>query len=159
MSLLPKTPSLMDLVRTLYWRAPSQLARPVLAHTLLETDQENRGGHTLPFERPASPAVVAGAARAQEVRMTQLRSRLLVPTLALIALSVLFPALATALPQGEAVLPVAERQEATPGRLSQLWNLLSSLRAETGSILEPNGEPKPNAGSSGDSGSGLEPNG
>ena len=91
--------------------------------------------------------------------MARLRSRLRVPTLALIALSVLFAALATALPQGEAVLSVAERQEATPGRLSQLWNLLSALWAETGSILEPNGELKPTAGSSGDTGSILEPNG
>jgi len=92
--------------------------------------------------------------------MTRLRSRLLVPTLALIALAFLFPALATALPQGEeAILSVAECQEGSPGRLSQLWSLLSSLWAETGSILEPNGEPKPTAGSSGDTGSILEPNG
>ena len=99
--------------------------------------------------------------------MLRLRSRLLVPALALIALGFLFPALATALPQGEAGSLVAERQEVTPGRLSQLWNLLSALWAETGSGLEPNGAPRPSsgsgtepeAGSSGDTGPGLEPNG
>jgi hypothetical protein len=91
--------------------------------------------------------------------MTRLRSRLLVPALALIALAFLFPALAKALPKGETGPPAAERQEATPRRLSQLWSLLSALWAETGSILEPNGEPKPTTGSSGDTGAGLEPNG
>lgn len=44
-------------------------------------------------------------------------------------------------------------------RLSQLWSFLSFFWAETGSILEPNGEPKSTAGSSGDNGSILEPNG
>jgi hypothetical protein len=89
--------------------------------------------------------------------MTRLRSRLLVPALALVFL---FPALAKALPKGEARPLVAERQETTSGRLSQLWSRLSSLWAETGSILEPNGEPKPTAaGSGGDTGSILEPNG
>jgi hypothetical protein len=91
--------------------------------------------------------------------MTRLRKRLLVPALALIALAFLFPALATALPQEGTVLSAAERQEATPGRLSQLWILLSALWAENGSILEPNDGPKPTAGSSGDNGSGLDPNG
>jgi len=57
--------------------------------------------------------------------MSRLRSRLLVPALALIALGFLGPALAMALPQGEAVLSAAERPEAAPGRLSQLWSLLS----------------------------------
>jgi hypothetical protein len=42
-------------------------------------------------------------------------------------------------------------------RLSQLWSFLSFLWCETGSILEPDGGPT--AGSSGDTGSGLEPNG
>jgi hypothetical protein len=88
--------------------------------------------------------------------MTRLRSRLLVPSLALVFL---FPVVAKALPKGEAGLLVAERQEATPDHLSQLWNLLSALWAETGSILEPDGHPKPNAGSCGDTGSILEPNG
>jgi hypothetical protein len=91
--------------------------------------------------------------------MTRLRLRLLVPTLALIALVFLFPALAKAMPSGEAGLSAAERQEATHGRLSQVWSFLSALWAETGSILEPNGGPKPAAGSSGDTGSILEPNG
>lgn len=88
--------------------------------------------------------------------MTRLRSRFLIPALTLIFL---FPALAKALPNGEASPPAAERQEATLGRLSQLWSLLSAVWAETGSILEPNGGPKPTAGSSGDTGSILEPNG
>jgi hypothetical protein len=88
--------------------------------------------------------------------MTRLRSRLLVPALALVFL---FPALAKALPKGDAGPLVAERQDATPGRLSQFWSLLSALWAETGSILEPDGGPKPNAGSSGDTGSIQEPDG
>jgi hypothetical protein len=61
--------------------------------------------------------------------MTRLRSRLLVPAFALIAFAFLFPALATALPRGEAVLSAAERQEATPSRLSQVWGFLSALWA------------------------------
>jgi hypothetical protein len=88
--------------------------------------------------------------------MTRLRSRLLVFAL---ALTFVFPALAKALPQGEARPLVAERQEASRGSLSQLWNLLSTIWAETGSILEPDGGPKPTAGNSGDTGAGLEPNG
>jgi hypothetical protein len=44
-------------------------------------------------------------------------------------------------------------------RLAQLWSFLFFAWAENGSILEPNGIPKPTAGSSGDNGSGLEPNG
>src|SRR6185436_2098825 len=98
--------------------------------------------------------------------MSRLRSRLLVPALALIALGFLVPALATALPQGEAVLSAAERPEATPGRLSQLWRLLSVLWSENGSILAPNGShggPTSGSGtaptaSTGDTGAGLEPN-
>ena len=91
--------------------------------------------------------------------MRRLRSRFLVPVLALIALVFLVPALATALPQGPVIPSVAERQEATPGLFSQLWSFLSALWSETGSILEPDGNPKPNAASSGDTGSGLEPDG
>jgi hypothetical protein len=91
--------------------------------------------------------------------MPRLRSRLLVPTLALIALGFLVPALARALPLGDAVLSATEHHEAAPSRLSQLWSLLSALWAETGSILEPDGSSKPTAASSGDTGSGLEPDG
>ena len=47
--------------------------------------------------------------------MTRLRSRLLVPALALIVLAFLFPALAKALPKGETEPPAAERQETTHG--------------------------------------------
>ena len=42
-------------------------------------------------------------------------------------------------------------------RLSQLFNFLFFLWS--GSILEPDRGPAPTAGSSGDTGSGLEPNG
>jgi hypothetical protein len=88
--------------------------------------------------------------------MPRLRSRLLVPTLALIALGFLVPALARALPLGDAVLSATEHHEAAPSRLFQLWSL---LWAETGSILEPDGSSKPTAAGSGDTGSGLEPDG
>jgi len=44
-------------------------------------------------------------------------------------------------------------------RLSQLWSFLSFFWFGAGSILEPNGGPRPTAGSSGDTGSILEPNG
>jgi hypothetical protein len=88
--------------------------------------------------------------------MTRLRTRLLVPVLSLLFL---LPALAKALPKGEAGPLVAERLEVTPSHFSQFWGLLSALWAETGSVLEPDGSPKPNAGNSGDTGSGLEPDG
>jgi hypothetical protein len=89
------------------------------------------------------------------------------PALALIALVFLAPALATALPPDARILSAAERPEATPGLLSQLWGFFSSLWSENGSILDPNGTPRPSSGSgnepasadSGDNGSGLEPNG
>ncbi len=44
-------------------------------------------------------------------------------------------------------------------RLSQLFNFLFFLWADIGSVLDPDGGPAPTAGSSGDTGSGLEPNG
>jgi len=100
--------------------------------------------------------------------MPRLRSRLLVPAFALIALGLLVPVLAQALPLGGADLSAAELHEPIPGRLSQFWSLLSALWSETGSILEPNGTPggtgsgsgsEPGAASSGDTGSGLDPNG
>jgi hypothetical protein len=91
--------------------------------------------------------------------MSRLRSRLLVPALALVALAVLIPVPATALPQGEAVHSAVERREAIPGRFSQLWSLLSVLWSKTGSGLEPDGGPKPTATGSSDNGSGLEPDG
>ncbi len=99
--------------------------------------------------------------------MPRLSSRLHVPALALIALGFLSPALATARPQGPAFPPTAERpQQATPGFVSQLRDLLSRLWSENGSILDPNGThagppgsgTAPN-GSTGDTGAGLEPNG
>ena len=44
-------------------------------------------------------------------------------------------------------------------RFSQLFNFLFFLWAEIGSVLDPDGRPKPDAGDSGDTGSGLEPDG
>ena len=90
--------------------------------------------------------------------------RLRVPILALIALValvVVFPALTTAAPhQGEAVHAPVERHEAAPSLFAQLRGLLSLLW-ENGSGLEPNGAKPgtPNATTSGDNGSILDPNG
>lgn len=117
---------------------------------------------TAPFllRGPLNPAMPAGAAAVPpEVRMPRSPSRLRLPALALIALVFLVPALATALPPDARVLSAVERPEATPGLLSQLWGFLSALWAENGSILEPDGAPKPNTADSGDNGSGLEPDG
>lgn len=91
--------------------------------------------------------------------MPRLRSRLLVPALALIALIYLCPAVATALPQGEAGPLVAERQEATPGRLAYLWSFLSALWREPKGAPSPGLPTEPDAAGSGDNGSGLEPDG
>ncbi len=90
-------------------------------------------------------------------------SRLLIPTLALIALLFLAPTLATAFPQSATLRSAAELPEASPGFFSKLWALLSAVWA-TGSGLEPNGGTtasgtEPNGSSGGDTGSGLEPNG
>jgi hypothetical protein len=93
--------------------------------------------------------------------------RPLVPALALITLVFLTPALATALPHGgEASLRAAERPQDGPSLFAKAWTLFSALWAETGSVLEPNGGAgassgtgTPNAATTGDNGSGLEPNG
>jgi len=90
-------------------------------------------------------------------------SRLLIPTLALIALLFLTPTLATAFPQGAPLRSAAERPVVAPGLFSQLWELLSAVWA-TGSGLEPNGGTaapgaEPNSGTPGDNGSGLDPDG
>jgi hypothetical protein len=95
--------------------------------------------------------------------MLQFPKRLLVPTLALIALTV-FPPLAKAQPHREAVRAPAERTAAAPSLFAEIRSLLSILWAETGSVLEPNGMPsaagtEPNAATTGDTGSVLEPNG
>jgi hypothetical protein len=50
-------------------------------------------------------------------------------------------------------------QEVRMLRLSQLFNLLFFLWAETGSVLEPDDGPRSNAGDFGDTGSILDPNG
>lgn len=86
------------------------------------------------------------------------------PTLTLLAL-LLASTLATAHPLEKATRSAAEHSAAGPDFLSRLWDLLSAVWA-TGSILEPNGADvssgpgtDPGAGSSGDTGSGLDPNG
>jgi len=97
--------------------------------------------------------------------MPQLPKRLLVPTLALIALVLLLPALATAQPQREALRSPAERTAAAPRLFfAEIRSFLSILWAETGSALEPDGTSsaagtEPNAATTGDNGSILEPNG
>ncbi len=89
-------------------------------------------------------------------------SRLLIPTLALIALLFLAPTLATAFPQSATLRSAADRPEATSGLFSQLWELLSAVWANAAG-LEPNGGnaapgSEPSSGT-GDNGAGLEPNG
>lgn len=87
-----------------------------------------------------------------------------IPALALTALVFLLPALATAQPhQGEFVLSAAARNEDAPSLFAQFRSLLSVLW-KTGSILDPDGagvrrSTEPNTPISGDTGSGLEPNG
>ena len=44
-------------------------------------------------------------------------------------------------------------------RFSQLFNFLFFLWAEIGSVLDPDGRPKPSSGDSGNTGSGFEPGG
>ena len=89
-----------------------------------------------------------------------------VPALALSALLFISPSSATALPLGQAGLSVAKRAEASPGLFSQLWGLLSAVWA-TGPNFEPDGAntglssgsgTETNAGT-GDTGSGLDPDG
>jgi hypothetical protein len=97
--------------------------------------------------------------------MLRLPTRLLGPTLALIALVLLLPALATAQPQREALRSPAERNAAAPGFFAEIRSFFSILWAENGSGLEPNGgtssgaSSEPNAATPGDNGSVLEPDG
>jgi len=102
--------------------------------------------------------------------MPRFPSRLVVPA-ALIALVLLGPAPATASPQGKIVLSAAAHPATNPGFFSKVRDLLLVLWPDTGSILDPDGsktaKTDENAGpgteqsraSSGDTGSGLEPNG
>jgi hypothetical protein len=94
--------------------------------------------------------------------MPQIPTRLL--ALTLLSLLILSPTLATAQPQGKAIVSAAERPETGPNLLFRLLRVLSAAWA-TGSILEPDGAgansgpgTDPNAGT-GDTGPGLEPNG
>jgi len=95
--------------------------------------------------------------------MLRLPTRLLSPALALIALGLLLPALATAQPQRETVRSPAERGATASSLFAEIRILLSILWAETGSGLEPNGGAnsgtEPGAALSVDTGSGLDPNG
>ena len=90
-------------------------------------------------------------------------ARVLIPVLAFVALVVLSPTRASALPWVDTSLSAAERREAAPGFLSRVWDLLSVVWAENGPGLDPNGAkafvPEPEAGATGDNGPGLEPNG
>ena len=79
--------------------------------------------------------------------------------LALLALIFLASPHAKALPQGHPIHAAVEYPRASPGLLSQLWSFLSTIWGETGSGLDPNGADSPNAASSGDTGSVLEPDG
>jgi len=96
--------------------------------------------------------------------MPRRSKRLRVPTLALIALATLlaaFPSRTTAAPrQSEALRAPAEHHQAAPNLFAHLRSLLSLLW-EDGSGLEPNGAKPgtPNATTSGDNGSILDPNG
>ena len=96
--------------------------------------------------------------------MPRIPTRPLVPVLALLAVLVLSPALATAQSPGQPILS-AERPETTPGLFSQLWSLLSALWSENGSLLDPDGASatgsgtEPDAATTGDNGSILDPNG
>ena len=94
--------------------------------------------------------------------MPRIPTRLL--TLPLLGLLILSPTFATAQPQGKAVLSASERPEAGPNFLSRLSSLLSTVWA-TGSILDPDGSgansgpgTNPNV-ATGDTGSGLDPDG
>ena len=97
--------------------------------------------------------------------MPQLPKRLLGPAaLALIVVAFLFPALATAQPRKEAVRSPAERTAVAPSLFAEIRSLLSILWDENGSGLEPDGTSsaagtEPNAATTGDNGSILEPNG
>ena len=96
--------------------------------------------------------------------MPQLSKHLRVSTLALIGLTILFPPLAKAQPHREAARPPAEHSAAAPSLLAEIRSFLSILWAENGSGLEADGRisaasTEPNAATSGDNGSILEPNG
>jgi hypothetical protein len=97
--------------------------------------------------------------------MLRLPTRFLAPVLALIVLTFLAPAIATAQPQREAVRTPAERDAAASSLFAEIRSFLSILWAENGSGLEPNGgatsgaSSEPTAAATGDNGSGLEPDG
>ncbi len=89
-------------------------------------------------------------------------TRPVLPALILIALVLLTPTLATALPQGVTIRSAAECAEAAPSLFANLWGFLSAVWA-IGSGLEPDGVNaalgcEPNS-TGGDTGSGLDPNG
>ena len=83
-------------------------------------------------------------------------------TLVLLALILLAPTHAKALPQGHTIHLAAEHPQAAPGLFAQLWSYLAALWGQNGSGLEPNGA-SASSGSDvdgpGENGSGLDPNG
>ena len=81
--------------------------------------------------------------------------------LVVLLVAFLLPTRATARPlhTEQSARPAAKRAEAGPGLLAQLRDLLSVLWAETGSGLDPNGTATTSSGTTGDNGSGLEPDG
>ena len=96
--------------------------------------------------------------------MSRHAARPFLPVLALLALILFIPTLATAFPESATLRLPAESSSTAPGLLARLWDFLSAVWT-TGSILEPDGASgaagpgDPDAGSTGDTGSGLEPNG
>ena len=79
-------------------------------------------------------------------------------TLALLALILLAPTHAKALPQGHIIRAAVEHSQATPSLFAQLWRFLAALWGETGSALEPNGASTSSEPGS-ENGSILDPNG
>jgi len=80
-------------------------------------------------------------------------------TLALLALILLAPAHAKALPLGHAIHSAAEHPQAAPSLLTQLWSYLSAIWGENGSILDPDGANASSEPGGGDNGSILDPDG
>ncbi len=78
-------------------------------------------------------------------------------TLALLALVLLGPTHAKALPQGHTIHSAPEHHQSAQGLFAQFWSFLSAIWGENGSGLDPNSA---SAGSEpGENGSLLDPNG
>ncbi len=83
---------------------------------------------------------------------------LFILTLALLALILLAPAHAKALPLGHTIHSTSEHSQTTPGLFAQLWSFLSAIWSETGSALESSGASTSSEPGS-ENGSILDPNG